>query len=226
MRTGMEWDPWYHELCTVVAKKSQCLSRKIGAVLVRDKTVVCQGYNGPPRGVRTCDERWLVVHDSMRKVAIENSIKHSGNDGISSFENIDENSDFYINHLEGKCPRYVPEMGFKSGEGLEWCVAGHAERNALINAAKLGIKTDGCKLYMDCGIPCTPCLVEIINAGIEEIIVSSWHVYDQSAEYLLKESNLKVRVYEHLCEHKDIAKEKGMAVSAISGNCCDCGCIL
>ena len=226
MRTGMEWDPWYHELCTVVAKKSQCLSRKIGAILVRDKTVVCQGYNGPPRGVRTCDERWLVVHDSMRKVAIENSIKHSGNDGISSFENIDRNSEFYKDHLEGKCPRYVAEMGFKSGEGLEWCVAGHAERNALINAARLGIKTDGCKLYMDCGIPCTPCLVEIINAGIEEIIVSSWHVYDQSAEYLLKESNLKVRVYEHLCEHKDIAKEKGMAVSAISGNCCDCGCIL
>ena len=198
MRTGMEWDEWYHELCTVVAKKSQCLSRKIGAILVRDKAIVAQGYNGPPRGVRTCDERWLVVYDNMKEVAMKNSIKHSGNDGISSFENIDENSDFYKNHLEGKCPRYVPEMGFKSGEGLEWCVAGHAERNAIINAARFGIPTKGTKIYMDCGIPCTPCLVEILNAGIEGIIVTSLKVYDQSAQYLLNESRIPYRVYEHL----------------------------
>ena len=198
MRTGMEWDEWYHELCTVVAKKSQCLSRKIGAILVRDKAIVAQGYNGPPRGVRTCDERWLVVHDNMKEVAMKNSIKHPGNDGISSFENIDENSDFYKNHLEGKCPRYVPEMGFKSGEGLEWCVAGHAERNALINAARFGIATKGLTMYMDCGFPCTPCMVEIINAGIDEIVVTKAEFYDVSAEYVLKESDLKWRVYDHL----------------------------
>jgi dCMP deaminase len=184
MRTGMEWDPWYHELCTVVAKKSQCLSRKIGAVLVRDKTVISQGYNGPPRGVRTCDERWLVVHDKMSDVA--------------GFKDVVKNSDLYINELEGKCPRYVPEMGFKSGEGLEWCVAGHAERNALINAARFGIATKGLKIYMDCGVPCTPCLVEIINAGIEEIIVTKMEFYDQSSEYLLKESGIPIRVYDHL----------------------------
>lgn len=200
MRTGMEWDQWYYELCTVVGKKSQCLSRKIGAILVRDKAVVSQGFNGPPRGVRTCDERWLVVNDSMRKVAIEKSVKHPGNDGISSFEDIDRNSDFYKSHLEGKCPRYVPEMGFKSGEGLEWCVAGHAERNALINAARFGIATKGTKIYMDCGVPCTPCLVEIINAGIEEVIVSKMTFYDQSAEYLVKESGISIRVYDHLQE--------------------------
>lgn len=181
MRTGMEWDQWYHELCTVVAKKSQCLSRKIGAILVRDKAVIAQGYNGPPRGVTTCDERWLVDKE-MQKTA--------------KFERM--NVPLYEEKLEGVCPRYVPEMGFKSGEGLEWCVAGHAERNALINAARFGIATKGCQLYMDCGTPCTPCLVEIINAGIEEIIITKEHYYDQSAEYLLKQSGLKWRVYKHL----------------------------
>ena len=226
MRKGMEWDEWYHVLCITVAKKSQCLSRQIGAILVRDKAVIAQGYNGPPRGVRTCDERWLVVHDNMKEVAMKNSIKHPGNDGISSFENIDRDSDFYKNHLEGKCPRYVPEMGFKSGEGLEWCVAGHAERNALINAARLGIKTDGCKLYMDCGVPCTPCLVEIINAGVEEIIVSSWHVYDQSALYLLKESDLNVRVYQHLCNHENFKGTNNLKFLPMHSHCVDCGCIL
>jgi dCMP deaminase len=184
MRTGMEWDEWYHELCIVVAKKSQCLSRKIGGILVKDKAVISQGYNGPPRGVRTCDERWLVVHDKMRELA--------------GFDVIDEKSELYQHYLEGICPRYVPEMGFKSGEGLEWCVAGHAERNVLINAARFGIDTKGCKMYMDCGVPCTPCLVEIINAGIEEIIVTKLEFYDKSAEYLLNESNLECRVYNHL----------------------------
>ena len=187
MRRGMEWDQWYHELCTVVAKKSQCHSRQIGAILVKDKAVVSQGYNGPPRGVKPCDERWL-SDPKMRKVA-----------GFEVDEyNFQEFMPKYKTDLEGICPRYVPEMGFKSGQGLEWCVAGHAERNALINAARAGIATKGLKMYMDCGMPCTPCMVEIINAGIEEIIVTKEEFYDQSSEYVLKESGLKWRIYKHL----------------------------
>ena len=95
---------------------------------------------------------------------------------------------------EGRCPRRI--LGFKSGEGLEWCVAGHAERNALINSARLGIPTLGTKMYMNCGIPCTPCLVEIINAGVEEIILTKFVGYDQMSEYLLRHSGIKVRVYD------------------------------
>lgn len=190
MRTGMEWDEWYHELCIVVAKKSQCLSRKIGAILVKDKAVISQGYNGPPRGVRTCDERWLVDKEMRKAAGFESE--------YSNYINQTQIELKFKEHLEGICPRYVPEMGFKSGEGLEWCVAGHAERNVLINAARFGIDTKGCKMYMDCGVPCTPCLVEIINSGIEEIIVTKLEFYDKSAEYLLNESNLKCRVYNHL----------------------------
>jgi dCMP deaminase len=189
MRTGIEWDELYHETCTVIAKKSQCLSRKIGAILVNDKTIVCQGYNGPPRGVQTCDERWL--NDPEMRIK-------------AGFETVDEEmtpsylKEVFKEKLEGICPRYIPEMGFKSGEGLEWCVAGHAERNALINAARFGIATKGLKIYMDCGVPCTPCLVEIINAGIEEIIVTKMEFYDQSSEYLLDQSGIPIRVYDHL----------------------------
>jgi dCMP deaminase len=185
MKTGMEWDAWYLELCQVVAKKSQCLSRKIGAILVKDKAVVSQGYNGPPRGVQTCDHRW---HNDIELTAL------AGFDKLNSAEFTNK----WLKDLEGVCPRYVKELGFKSGQGLEWCVAGHAERNALINAARSGIATKGLKMYMDCGFPCTPCLVEIINAGIDEIIVTKPVFYDASAEYLLKQSGLKWRVYEHL----------------------------
>ena len=188
MRKGMEWDQWYYELCTVVAKKSQCLSRQIGAILVNDKAVVAQGYNGPPRGVQTCDERWL-NDPVMRKAA---GFQEEDNEFLVMYEK----------KLEGTCPRYIPEMGFKSGEGLEWCVAGHAERNALINAARFGIATKGLKIYMDCGVPCTPCLVEIINAGIEEIIVTKMEFYDQSSEYLLRDSGIPIRVYEQFVVSK------------------------
>ena len=146
-----------------------------------------QGYNGPPRDVIPCDERWA-VDPTIRKAA---NFKHADTT-TKAFES------FYDVYLKGKCPRYISEMGFKSGEGLEWCVAGHAERNALINAARFGIATKGTKMYMDCGVPCTPCLVEIINAGIEEIIVTKYEFYDQSAEYLLEQSGLPCRVYEHL----------------------------
>jgi len=190
MRSGIEWDEWYHELCTVVAKKSQCHSRKIGAILVKDKAVVSQGYNGPPRGVRTCDKRWYVDKE-MCKLA-----------GLEELQYIHEEE--IDKKIEGVCPRYLPEMGFKSGEGLEWCVAGHAERNALINAARFGIATKGLTMYMDCGFPCTPCMVEIINAGIEEIVVTKAEFYDVSAEYVLKESELKWRVYDHLKKEQGI----------------------
>jgi len=185
MRTGMEWDEWYYELCQVVGKKAQCLSRKIGAVLVKDKTVISTGYNGPPRGVKTCDERWL-TDLKMREAAGFNKL------------DLTELNTLYYKELEGVCPRYVKQFGFKSGEGLEWCVAGHAERNALINAARNGISTMDTILYMDCGTPCTPCLVEIINAGVVEIVIAKQTFYDDSAEYLLKESGLKWRVYDHL----------------------------
>jgi len=210
MRTGMEWDEWYHKLCMTVAEKSQCLSRKIGAILVRDKAVVSQGYNGPPRGVRTCDERWH-IDDGMQKKAKFNKFN------AVQFEK------HYQKHLEGKCPRYVPAMGFKSGEGLEWCVAGHAERNAIINAARFGIEVKGTKIYMDCGIPCTPCLVEIINSGIEEIIVTKLEVYDQSALYLLKESGIKIRIYQNLCQHEKKKSELGLWYNELSYECPDCG---
>lgn len=170
-------DEWYHMMCVGVGKKSKCLSRHIGAILVIDKTIVNQGYNGPPRGVPHCWERYKI--DPALRVMLRT-------------RGIDPDDP----KIHETCPRYA--AGFKSGEGLEWCVAGHAERNALINAAREGIRTKGAKLYMDCQIPCTPCLVEIINAGIEEIIVTGLKCYDISAQYLLDNSNLKVRVYDHL----------------------------
>jgi len=190
----LKWDRYFFNLCTDVGKNSSCLSRQIGSVLVKEKTVIGTGYNGPPRGVPHCDERFLIDPELRGILEVK---------GLIPEELVKMR----------KCPRQI--LGYKSGEGLQWCIAGHAERNALINSARMGIQTKDCSLYMDCGIPCTPCLVEIINAGIREIVVSNFGFYDSSAKYLLDNSLLKVRMYSHLCEHKNITEEAQF--------CPDCG---
>lgn len=47
----------------------------------------------------------------------------------------------------------------------------HAERNAIYNAARIGVSTKGSTMYLSCGIPCADCARGIINAGIIRIFV-------------------------------------------------------
>jgi dCMP deaminase len=47
----------------------------------------------------------------------------------------------------------------------------HAEQNAIYNAARIGVSTKGCTMYMTCGMPCADCTKAIINAGIEKIVI-------------------------------------------------------
>ena len=49
------WDKYFHNICIAVASKSPCLSRQIGAILVRDKSIVATGYNGPARNYPHCE---------------------------------------------------------------------------------------------------------------------------------------------------------------------------
>lgn len=50
----MTWDKYFLSLCDAVASNCKCFSRQIGALLVRDKSIISTGYNGPPRGVDHC----------------------------------------------------------------------------------------------------------------------------------------------------------------------------
>ena len=170
----MRWDEYYLNLCKTVGSNSKCLSRKIGSIIVMDKSILSTGYNGPPRGVSICDQRWLS----------DPYLNKRGKElGIFSTDQI----------LPGKCPRYV--LGYKSGQGLDLCIAGHAERNALINAARVGTAIKGATLYLDTVVCCKDCLIEIINAGIVEVVCTDLTYYDGQSEYLVRESGIKVRTY-------------------------------
>lgn len=50
------YDEYFMEMAHVVAKRSTCLRRKVGAILVKDKHILSTGYNGAPKGLKHCSE--------------------------------------------------------------------------------------------------------------------------------------------------------------------------
>jgi dCMP deaminase len=97
---------------------------------------------------------------------------------------------------ERTCPR--KSMGFTSGKGLEYCTAAHAEENAILMCARLGIEAKGTTMYVCCGIPCNFCMVKIINVGIENLVCTSMELYHETSQFLLDESGINVRLYDFL----------------------------
>lgn len=50
------WDSYFMQMAQVVAGRSTCLRRQVGAVMVKDKQILSTGYNGSPSGLLHCDE--------------------------------------------------------------------------------------------------------------------------------------------------------------------------
>jgi len=78
-----------------------------------------------------------------------------------------------------------------SGERHELCRGLHAEQNVILQAALYGTSTKGSMLYIT-NQPCIICAKMLINAGIEEIIITGDYP-DKLARNFLKEAKIKVR---------------------------------
>ena len=50
------WDEYFMEMAMVAAKRSTCLRRKVGAVIVKNKQILASGYNGTPMGLPHCED--------------------------------------------------------------------------------------------------------------------------------------------------------------------------
>jgi len=50
------WDEYFMNIARVVATRSNCMKRKVAAIIVKDRRVISTGYNGTPRGARNCNE--------------------------------------------------------------------------------------------------------------------------------------------------------------------------
>ncbi|KAJ7619191.1 cytidine deaminase-like protein [Mycena polygramma] len=51
-----QWDAYFMTLASLASKRSNCMKRRVGAVLVRENRILATGYNGTPRGVKNCNE--------------------------------------------------------------------------------------------------------------------------------------------------------------------------
>lgn len=51
-----DWDTYFMEMAQVASKRSTCLRRSVGAVIVKDKRILSTGYNGTPKGMAHCEE--------------------------------------------------------------------------------------------------------------------------------------------------------------------------
>ncbi|MGI6225649.1 MAG: deoxycytidylate deaminase [Peptococcales bacterium] len=49
-----DWDQYFMEITQVVAKRSTCLRRNVGAIIVKDRHILSSGYNGAPSGLSHC----------------------------------------------------------------------------------------------------------------------------------------------------------------------------
>ncbi|MBN1277305.1 MAG: cytidine/deoxycytidylate deaminase family protein [Deltaproteobacteria bacterium] len=50
------WSEYFMDIADMVAKRSTCLRRQVGAVLVKDKRILATGYNGAPAGLKHCED--------------------------------------------------------------------------------------------------------------------------------------------------------------------------
>lgn len=60
------WDEYFMQMAELTAKRSTCLRRNVGAVIVKDRHIIATGYNGAPRGLRHCDELGGCLREKLR----------------------------------------------------------------------------------------------------------------------------------------------------------------
>ncbi len=129
--------------------RSNCMTKQVGAVIVRNHRQIATGYNGTPPGIKNC--------------------------------------------YEGGCKRCQLRMEGKieSGEALDRCLCNHAESNAIMHCAILGIETgvEGAILYTTF-VPCLECTKMAITIGIKKIICLD--TYPETNFDLIKEAGIEV----------------------------------
>ena len=66
MNRRPSWDEYFMDMAVLTAKRSTCLRRQVGAVIVKDKHIIATGYNGAPRGVPHCDEKGGCLRQQLK----------------------------------------------------------------------------------------------------------------------------------------------------------------
>ena len=78
------WDTYFMSIAFLVAQRSTCLRRKVGAVLVKDHRILATGYNGAPTGLRHC----LEVGCLRDKLKVPSGQRHELCRGLHAEQNV------------------------------------------------------------------------------------------------------------------------------------------
>lgn len=60
------WDEYFMQMAELTAKRSTCLRRNVGAVIVKEKHIIATGYNGAPRGLKHCAELGGCLREKLK----------------------------------------------------------------------------------------------------------------------------------------------------------------
>ena len=63
-RGRLDWDRYFMKIARQVSERSTCPRAAVGAVLVRDRSILATGYNGSPSGLPHCDDVGCLVYHS------------------------------------------------------------------------------------------------------------------------------------------------------------------
>lgn len=114
------WETYFMNITNLVAERSTCLRRAVGAVIVKDKRILSTGYNGAPTGLRHCLEVGCLreqlgvesgkMHELCRGIhAEQNAIIQAAYHGVS----VKDASLFCTNQPCSICARMIINAGIR-----------------------------------------------------------------------------------------------------------------
>jgi len=65
MKERLDWHNYFMNIAKMVAERSTCNRAKIGAVIVKDRSIISTGYNGAPAGLPHCTDVGCLVYTSI-----------------------------------------------------------------------------------------------------------------------------------------------------------------
>ena len=141
-----EWDEYFLNIAEEVGKRSTCLRRRYGAIIVKDKIIVSTGYNGAPRGETNCIDSKICERERLHVPKGERYELCVAGDSV-------------IKLLDGTY-RTIKELA-EDGKSF-WTYAIDTKKGCIVpaqaeNPRKIGVSNDILKITFDNGkfVTCT-----------------------------------------------------------------------
>ena len=99
MKNRPSWDDYFLGIADLISKRSTCLRRSVGAVLVKDKRILATGYNGAPSGITHCSVTGCI----REKLKIPSGQRHELCRGLHGEQNAFLQAALHGTSLKGSC---------------------------------------------------------------------------------------------------------------------------